>query len=100
MFRSEHVIAAEHPALPGHFPGNTIVPGVVLLDHVVEALASFLPGTSVAGIANVKFQRPLLPGQRFLIELQPPANGKVRFSVRAAEAELAAGVLKLAAVQP
>jgi 3-hydroxymyristoyl/3-hydroxydecanoyl-(acyl carrier protein) dehydratase len=31
-------IAAEHPALAGHFPGSPIVPGVVLLDEMVRAL--------------------------------------------------------------
>ena len=31
---------ADHPRLPGHFPGQPIVPGVVVLDHVLAAIES------------------------------------------------------------
>ena len=31
-------IDPDHPCLPGHFPGRPVVPGVVVLDRVVEAL--------------------------------------------------------------
>ncbi len=52
-------IASTHPALPGHFPGNPIVPGVVLLDHVAAALEK--GGARLARIGVVKFLAPLKP---------------------------------------
>ena len=31
-------IPHDHPSLPGHFPGRPIVPGVVMLERVLEAI--------------------------------------------------------------
>ncbi len=53
-------IAATHPALPGHFPGHPIVPGVVLLDRIAAAIERS-HGTRLAKIAAVKFLAPLKP---------------------------------------
>jgi 3-hydroxymyristoyl/3-hydroxydecanoyl-(acyl carrier protein) dehydratase len=36
-FRTALRIEAAHPALAGHFPGNPVVPGVVLLERVAAA---------------------------------------------------------------
>ena len=33
-------IPAAHPAFPGHFPGMPILPGVVLLDEALHAIAA------------------------------------------------------------
>jgi 3-hydroxyacyl-[acyl-carrier-protein] dehydratase len=52
-------IAATHPALPGHFPGNPIVPGVVLLDRIASVLEK--DGARLARIGVVKFLSPLKP---------------------------------------
>jgi 3-hydroxymyristoyl/3-hydroxydecanoyl-(acyl carrier protein) dehydratase len=52
-------IPSTHAALPGHFPGNPIVPGVVLLDRVAAAIEK--SGERLARIGVVKFPSPLKP---------------------------------------
>jgi len=36
-------IRRDHPSLPGHFPGNPVVPGVVILEEVLEAIRQTEP---------------------------------------------------------
>lgn len=67
MLTAEFTIAADHPALPGHFPGHPIVPGVVTLDHVAQALLEQEAGFELAGFPQVKFIRPVLPAQQVLV---------------------------------
>ncbi|MGV8960233.1 MAG: hypothetical protein ACOH1V_07575 [Stenotrophomonas sp.] len=64
-------IPADHPCLPGHFPGRPLVPGVVVLEQVLRAIAqqSGLPVTALR-LPQVKFMAPLLPGQTATIELE------------------------------
>lgn len=63
MLTAEFSIAANHPALPGHFPGRPIVPGVVTLDHVAQALLAQVPELELVGFPQVKFMRPVLPAK-------------------------------------
>ena len=65
-------ISPDHPALPGHFPGEPIVPGVVILDLVLKK--ANLPRCALPA---VKFHAPLRPGEEFAIHIE----GK-KFSVR------------------
>lgn len=55
-------IPIDHPALPGHFPGNPVVPGVILLDHATAAILAAHPGHRLAALPQVKFLRPVRPG--------------------------------------
>ena len=59
---SDFRIPASHPTLPGHFPGRPIVPGVLLLDHVIETLQQ-ATGESVAVVREVKFRSALQPDE-------------------------------------
>ena len=67
-FETSRVIPRNHPSLAGHFPGNPIVPGVVVLDEVGAALAQWRKESRVTGISSVKFLAPIKPDQSFVIE--------------------------------
>jgi len=55
-------IPPDHPALPGHFPGRPLVPGVLLVDHVLNQVRTSM-NSSVSRLQYVKFSSALLPGE-------------------------------------
>jgi 3-hydroxymyristoyl/3-hydroxydecanoyl-(acyl carrier protein) dehydratase len=91
-------IPASHPALPGHFPGHPVVPGVVLLEAVAAALPHHAGGTArVTGFPAVKFLAPLAPEQEFEVVLIVKRPGQAAFDVVAGGRKLAAGTVSYAA---
>lgn len=88
-------INADHPAFPGHFPGKPIVPGVVLLDHIIAVVAAAFPAYQVNGIRKLKFLRTLLPGQACVVQLAEVREGRLRFECSQAGERIAEGNLLL-----
>ena len=66
-------IPADHPSLPGHFPGRPIVPGVLLLEQVVAAIEARYGPLQGLRLPRVKFVQPLLPGEVATVELEGEA---------------------------
>lgn len=90
---STFTVPADHPALPGHFPRRPIVPGVMLLDAVIEA-ARALPGAPrPARVLRAKFVAPVRPGERVEIALALRAGGRVAFTCRAGDTTVLLGEL-------
>jgi UDP-N-acetylglucosamine acyltransferase len=97
----------------GHFPGQPVMPGVLLMESLAQAAGLFLlagaedPGRleiQVVGIDEAKFRRPAVPGDRLTVEVHlrrrhgPLARfrGEVRSGDRrVAEAELLLRVVSL-----
>jgi hypothetical protein len=67
-------VHADHPAFAGHFPGNPILPGVVLLAEVFEAVLAVPALAPVLGTAPrlgvVKFLTPVRPGDTLVLRLR------------------------------
>jgi 3-hydroxymyristoyl/3-hydroxydecanoyl-(acyl carrier protein) dehydratase len=83
-----------HPALPHHFPGDPIVPGVWLLALVEEAARErFGAGLRLRGVPEARFRRILRPGEAYRIELTRVAGDRLEFVVESARARIADGKL-------
>lgn len=74
-------IAPSHPALPGHFPGNPVVPGVLLLDRLFAGLQAET-GRRVRRLDQARFSSAL--GAREQARAYCSINGpQVDFRLRA-----------------
>jgi len=96
-FDVRRAIRADHPSLPGHFPGAPLVPGVVILDEVLAALLEWHKDCQLTGIRTVKFLVPLKPEQPFTIgfSMSDDAQGEVNFSCRVEDRILVEGRLEV-----
>ena len=88
------IVPADHPALPGHFPGRPIVPGVLLLDRVIAAVLADAPGCALAGFPAAKFLRPLAGDEAFEIVWRREGD-QVPFRCLIGDALIAEGRLQL-----
>ena len=93
-------IPADHPSFAGHFPGQPVLPGVVLLSLVLRALDA-QPALrqrlgAVPQIAQVKFIAPVGPGTSLRVALREQGSG-VAFEVLRDDTAVARGQLAAAA---
>src|SRR6185312_11460456 len=93
-------IVANHPAGPGHFPGNPIVPGAVLLDEIAQAIVGKTAFDKLE-IPAAKFFSPVRPGDVLAISWEEMPNGVIRFACSAGPAEnrVATGTMRFACGQ-
>lgn len=90
-FSQSFCIDSTHPSLAGHFPGNPIVPGVVLLDYARTLLQQWRPGGRISSLSQCKFLKPLRPDQVFIIKLMQVSPTLIKFELECADEKLLAG---------
>lgn len=67
MIRDTFTIPATHPCLAGHFPGDPIVPGSVLLDYIACSLRK--NDLQIETLNQAKFIKPAKAEQFIEMEL-------------------------------
>jgi len=99
MASIERTFASDHPAAEGHFPGNPIIPGAVLLSTLLDAIRCEL-GVSLSPcrIKAAKFYSPVRPGDSVIVEFTGTASGDVRFECAVSGRKVLAGQVECSAV--
>ena len=91
-------VPADHAAFAGHFPGEPIVPGVVLLDEALYRLSDTLRvAAHECAIHSAKFLSAARPGEPLQLAITRDADQGVVFAIRAPDRLIASGVLTLPA---
>ena len=76
--KAERRIAEDEGYLEGHFPGNPIVPGVLILECMAQAsgiIAAYNTGKIggiyfLSRISDIRFKHPVLPGDTLIIKAE------------------------------
>ncbi len=73
-------VTYNEPFFPGHFPGRPIMPGVLIVEAMAQTAGilvfSSLPQEQFKtpvyflGIDNVRFRKPVIPGDQLRLELE------------------------------
>ena len=83
MATLEGTFPSDHAAAQGHFPGNPIIPGALLLSEALRAIETSL-GKDLCPyqIRSAKFIRPVRPGERVSIDFSRRDEKRISFSCK------------------
>jgi 3-hydroxymyristoyl/3-hydroxydecanoyl-(acyl carrier protein) dehydratase len=78
--KREVEFARDHPCFAGHFPGNPVVPGAVLLDEALDFAGTVVGDDSATPpeVLRAKFPAPVGPGQVCVFRTDGVRDGTLR----------------------
>lgn len=81
-------VTYNEPIFQGHFPNNPIFPGVLIVESMAQAAAILLyngrdfrkeeKDTYFMGIDNVKFKKPVKPGDSLILDVEITQEKKIK----------------------
>ncbi len=94
MNRTVLHIPSDHPCGAGHFPGNPIIPGALLLAETLRAICGAANlRFEACSVKSAKFFHAVRPGDTVHIEFSIAPSQEVRFQCAVGEIKALAGVM-------
>ncbi len=88
------LVREDAPWFAGHFPDDPIVPGVALINVVVELLSCTVrQQLTIRHISRIKFRKIVRPGDLLAITAAPDRNNRYTFTVLNREQMVCSGLL-------
>jgi 3-hydroxyacyl-[acyl-carrier-protein] dehydratase len=87
-------VPEDHPAFAGHFPTFPVLPGAILLDEMLTAIA-LARGIDLQRwhIGSAKFLEAVRPGDSLVLEHDAPSPGLIQFTIRVENRKVTSGTL-------
>jgi len=86
---------ASHPCGVGHFPGNPIIPGALLLDEALARIAADLSiQNAIWHVKSAKFPQAARPGDTVLASYSLASGGEVRFECTVSGKKVLSGIAR------
>lgn len=95
MTELEFQFPANHPCGTGHFPGNPIIPGALLLDEALARIAADLSiHNAVWQVKSAKFPQAARPGDVVLASYSLTPGGEIRFECAVSGKKVLSGIAR------
>jgi len=95
MTSFDFIIDSTHPSIPGHFPGNPIVPGAVIIENVIEAFCKLDSSKKVISLSTVKFLKPIATKQKVAVNFCSISTELISFECTSGEEVSVLGRFKI-----
>jgi len=79
MISFDFIVNSSHPSISGHFPGNPIVPGAVIIENVIKAFSGSDDSREVVSLSTVKFIKPIGVNQKVSVNFHSISTELISF---------------------
>ncbi len=91
---AKYPFTLDHPSLKGHFPGNPVIPGVVILNKVLESISAE-KSLKTYRIVSAKFQNPLIPPAVMTVQITEQSANRYNYKAMAEETVISNGIIEI-----